>query len=119
MFPDPSITEQQQNSKRFHNDDGNGDNATCHDDQDANDHKKVHAFAQTDCSCFEQDPCSIPLYLAKEKTPANVIKSKAFSSGIRIECISSDHLKNCESNYLRPGIYRWDVSRSHSKKLQV
>ena len=118
MFPDPSITEQQHNnSKGFHNDDGNGDNA-CHDDQDANDNKKVHASVQTDCSYFEQDPYSIPLYLAKEKAPANVIKSKAFSSGMRIECISSDHLKNCGSNS-RPGIYRWDVSRSLPKKLQV
>ena len=83
---------------------------------------KVHAFTQTDHSCFTR---AIALPMRDSAAPACLVKSKAFSGGARIEVMSCDSINDEKqahshcSNNLSPGIYRWDISRALPKRFQV
>ena len=48
---------------------------------------------------------------------SHLICAKAFSNGIRIETVARQPFVT--SNLQTPGIYRWDISRAHSKRQQV
>ncbi len=87
---------------------------------------RVDAAVQTDYSCFNQTLPDVYPPHKRERAAANIVKSKAFSSGARIELLTEaghddDELNQQDQYALRlcPGIYRWDILRALPRKLQV
>ena len=80
---------------------------------------------QTDLSCLKFEHSLQPA--TQPKAPSYIIREKAFSNGVRIEkeIAPSDQTKskpiptNVTSFALRPGVYRWDISRRQSLGHQV
>lgn len=95
------------------------------EDESIQEEKFKETAIQTDLSCLKFEHSSTPAM--QSKASSYIIRGKAFSNGVRIEkeIATSDQIesKSITSNVttftLRPGVYRWDVSRSQSLGHQV
>ena len=85
---------------------------------------KKDVSVQTNYSCFTSHDSGQPIQssLRPNTTTPHIVKKKAFSSGVRIEKqvpLTTTGDMSHISAMLRPGVYRWDVSRSLAPEHQV
>ena len=120
MFPDSKISNNISQQSCLESQDIS---ATAGNDSNDDHSTRVDAAVQTDYSCFDQSLPNISLPLQRDRASVNIVKSKAFSSGARIELLTAAGHTNDPKQHdqcaLRPGIYRWDISRALPRKLQV